>query len=165
MSLNSGEQIQNDYTDFDVPLLLVAVLNGAAIFLADLVRSISRPVEYDFVAFSSYQDGIETSGVVHRLKDHTVSPEGKNVIIVEDILDTGFTLQQSLLRETLAEQGALSVNICILLDKPSHRRMHIPVAYTGFTIPDHFVVGYGMDYANQYRALPYIGALSFDTEL
>ncbi len=157
-----GSEIENDYSDHETPLLLVAVLNGAAIFLADLVRSITRPLEFDFVAFSSYQAGTKSSGVVKRLKDIAVSPAGKHVIIIEDILDTGITLDQSFLRETLSEHGALSVAICVLLDKPSKRRVQVPIKYTGFTIPDEFVVGYGMDYANQYRALPYVGTVSFE---
>ncbi len=155
-------QIENDFCDEKFPLLLVGVLNGAAIFLADLVRAIHRPVEYDFVAFSSYQSGTETSGVVHRLKELSISPAAKNVILIEDILDTGVTLRKSGILESLAEQRALSVHVCVLLDKPSRRRVDITADYVGFTIPDQFVVGYGMDFDQRYRSLPYIGIAAFD---
>nr|WP_044948781.1 hypoxanthine phosphoribosyltransferase [Chthonomonas calidirosea] len=152
-----GKQITEDYRDVHRPLLLVGVLKGAAIFLADLVRSISRPVEFDFVAISSYGKATHTSGEVRILKDLDASVAGKDVIIVEDILDTGLTLRFSYLMENIRNRHAASVSVCVLLDKPSRRRVPIEVRYCGFRIDNHFVVGYGMDYAEQYRNLPYIG--------
>jgi hypoxanthine phosphoribosyltransferase len=152
-----GNQITEDYRDVHRPLLLVGVLKGAAIFLADLVRNIARPVEFDFVAISSYGKATHTSGEVRILKDLDASVAGKDVIIVEDILDTGLTLRFSYLMENIRNRHAASVCVCVLLDKPSRRQVPIEVRYCGFQIDNHFVVGYGMDYAEQYRNLPYIG--------
>ncbi|MCX6378764.1 MAG: hypoxanthine phosphoribosyltransferase [Armatimonadetes bacterium] len=154
-----GAQITSDYPDASEPLLLVGVLKGAALFLADLARSIGRPLEFDFVALSSYSGATETSGEVRVIKDLDISITGKHVIIVEDILDTGLTLRFSYLVESLLARHAKSVRICVLLDKPSRRRVDVPVDYCGFQIEDKFVVGYGMDYAEQYRNLPYIGVV------
>lgn len=156
-----GAQITADYPNHDEPLLLVGVLKGAAIFIADLVRSIDRPVEYDFVALASYGAATESSGEVRILKDLDASALGKHVLIVEDILDTGMTLRFSYLIENLIARHALSVKVCILLDKPARRKVEVPVDYRGFEIADRFVVGYGMDYAERYRNLRYIGVVSF----
>lgn len=155
-----GAAITQDYPDPREPLLLVGVLKGAALFLADLVRAINRPVEFDFVAVSSYGAATRTSGEVRLLKDLEAAVAGKHVIIVEDILDTGLTLRFSYLIETLRARHAASVKICVLLDKPARRRVEVPVDYQGFQIEDKFVIGYGMDYAEHYRNLRYIGVLS-----
>ncbi len=160
-----GEAIQRDYPNADEPLLLVGVLKGATLFLADLVRCIDRrPVEFDFVAISSYGAATQTSGEVRILKDLDASVAGKHVLIVEDIIDTGLTLRFSYLIESLRARHARSVGVCVLLDKPSRRRVEVPVSYRGFEIPDRFVIGYGMDYAENYRSLRYIGILTFDTD-
>src|SRR6266567_554661 len=152
-----GAQISKDYPDHNEPLLLVGVLKGAALFLADLVRAIDRPLEFDFVAIASYGAATRSSGEVRVLKDLESAVSGKHVIIVEDILDTGLTLRFSYLIESLKARQAASVKVCVLLDKPARRRVEVPVDYRGFVIEDRFVVGYGMDYAETYRNLPYIG--------
>lgn len=152
-----GQQIASDYPDHAEPLLLVGVLKGAALFLADLVRAVDRPLEFDFVAIASYGAATRSSGEVRVLKDLESAVSGKHVIIVEDILDTGLTLRFSYLIESLKARQAASVKVCVLLDKPSRRRVEVPVDYRGFVIDDRFVVGYGMDYAETYRNLPYIG--------
>ncbi len=152
-----GEAITRDYPNFAEPLLLVGVLKGAALFLADLVRCIDRPVEYDFVAISSYGAATHTSGEVRILKDLDASVADKHVLIVEDILDTGLTLRFSYLLESLRARQAKSVGVCVLLDKPARRRVEVKVDYRGFEIEDKFVVGYGMDYHEQYRQLRFIG--------
>ena len=159
-----GAAIGRDYPNPAEPLLLVGVLKGAALFLADLIRCISRPVEFDFVAISSYGAATHTSGDVRILKDLDASVAGKHVIIVEDIIDTGLTLRFSRLTQSLQARQALSVEVCVLLDKPSRRRVDVPVKYRGFEIPDRFVIGYGMDYAEQYRGLRYVGVLTLDAE-
>ena len=156
-----GAAITRDYPDAHEPLLFVGVLKGAALFLADLVRAVDRPVEFDFVAVSSYGAATETSGEVRVLKDLEASVAGKHVVIIEDILDTGLTLRFSYLIETLRARNARSVKVCVLLDKPARRKVDIPVDYCGFQIEDKFVVGYGMDYAEYYRNLPYIGIVQF----
>ncbi len=155
-----GEAIGRDFPDPTEPLLLVGVLKGAALFLADLVRCIDRPVEFDFVAISSYGAATQTSGEVRILKDLDASVAGKHVLIVEDIIDTGLTLRFSYLIESLRARHARSVGVCVLLDKPSRRRVEVAVNYRGFEIPDRFVIGYGMDYAENYRSLRYIGILT-----
>lgn len=152
-----GKQITNDYQDRS--LLLVAVLKGSAIFLADLLRAIDIPVDYDFVAVSSYGSNTQTSGVVRLLKDVDSGIKGKDVIIVEDIVDTGWTLRLSYLIENMLARGAASVKICALLDKPCRRKVDIGIDYRGFEIEDHFVIGYGLDYQGKYRNLPYVGIL------
>ncbi len=156
--------ISDDYPDPTQPLLLIGVLKGAAIFLADLIRKIERPVEFDFVAVSSYGAATQSSGEVRVLKDLEAPVAGKDVLIVEDILDTGLTLRFSYLVETLRARHARSVTVCVLLDKPSRRRVEIEIGYRGFVIPDQFVVGYGMDYAERYRNLPYVGVVNFTGE-
>lgn len=155
-----GVQIAADYPDPSEPLLLIGVLKGATLFLSDLARCIERPLEFDFVALSSYAGATETTGDVRLLKDVEASVEGKSVVIVEDILDTGLTLSRSRLAESLMERKAKSVKLCVLLDKPSRRRVEVVPDYCGFQIEDKFVVGYGMDYAECCRNLPYIGALA-----
>ena len=152
-----GAQISQDYAGKD--LMLVCILKGANIFLADLCRQITLPLSYDFVAVSSYGADTKSSGVVRILKDLDESVESKHVLVVEDIVDTGLTLRLSYLLENLRSRRAASVKICTLLDKPSRRRVEVPVDYCGFTVEDRFVVGYGLDYAGLYRNLPYIGVL------
>ena len=156
-----GAQITADYPNRDEPLLLVGVLKGAALFLADLARAIDRPAEFDFVALASYGAATESSGEVRILKDLDAAVLGKHVIIVEDILDTGMTLRFSYLIENLIARHARSVKVCVLLDKPARRKVDVPVDYRGFEIEDKFVVGFGMDYAELYRNLRYIGVVSF----
>jgi len=138
-------------------LHLVCVLKGAFLFLADLVRAIDMPVTLDFMALSSYAKGTTSSGEVRLLKDLDSALEGRHVIVVEDIVDTGLTLHY--LQEILAARGPKSVRTACLLSKPSRRKIDVRVEYIGFTIEDHFVVGYGLDYAEQHRNLPHIAIL------
>ena len=152
-----GAQISADYAGKE--LMLVCILKGANIFLADLLRQITVPVSYDFVAVSSYGADTKSSGVVRILKDLDESVESKHVLVVEDIVDTGLTLRLSYLLENLRSRRAASVKVCTLLDKPSRRRMDVPVDYYGFKVEDQFVVGYGLDYVGKYRGLPYVGVL------
>lgn len=150
-----GAQISLDYQGLD--LLLVGVLRGVAVFMGDLVRAITVPLEVDFIAISSYGTSTRSSGVVRLLKDLDENVTGRHVLVVEDIIDTGLTL--SYLMRTLLERRPASLEICTLLDKPARRLVDVPVKYSGFTIPDKFVVGYGLDYAQKYRNLPFIGVL------
>lgn len=150
-----GKQISKDYEDKD--LLLVAVLKGSVIFMADLMRAISVPLNIDFMSVSSYGGGTKTSGVVKILKDLDHDISGKDVLIVEDILDSGMTL--SYLKAILEQRNVRSIRIATLLDKPERRIADVKADYFCFTVPDEFVVGYGLDYAQQYRHLPYIGVL------
>ena len=152
-----GEQISRDYEGKE--LLLVGILKGAFVFLSDLVRNISIPVSVDFVALSSYGDGTSSSGIVKVTKDLDVSVEGRHVLIIEDIVDTGWTLKMSYLAENLRAGKAASVRVCTLLDKPSRRQVDIELDYVGFVIPNKFVVGYGLDFNGLYRNLPFIGVL------
>jgi len=152
-----GAEITRNYEG--KPLLLVGILKGAAVFLADLVRTIELPLEYDFVAISSYGADTRSSGVVRLLKDLEAGIGGQHVIVVEDIVDTGWTLRLSYIAENMKARGAAGVEICTLLDKPSRREVEVGIDYRGFVIDDHFVVGYGLDYRGQYRNLPYIGIL------
>ena len=149
-----GRQISEDYRGKD--LLVVGVLNGAAIFLSDLVRAIDFPCQLDFVGASSYGDTAE-SGTLTMTKAPSVSPKGKSVLLVEDILDTGRTLQR--LVDYYRELGAEDVRICVMLDKPEAHRVPIQAEYVGAEVGDAFIVGYGLDYAQRYRNLPYIGIL------
>lgn len=142
-----GGQISRDYGDNK--LLVVGILKGAVIFMADLVRQLTVPVELDFMAVSSYGKASKSSGVVRILKDLEHNIEGSHVLIVEDIVDTGLTLKY--LKENLETRGPASLKICTLLDKPSRRKVEVKVDYNGFTIPDEFVVGYGLDYREKYR--------------
>jgi hypoxanthine phosphoribosyltransferase len=150
-----GKKISQDYQGKD--LLLIGVLKGAFIFLADLVRSIDLPIALDFVAVSSYGHSTETTGVVRIIKDVDYPVTGKHILLVEDIVDSGLTLRY--LAQVLAEQKPASLKICALLDKPERRKVSLDVDYVGFSIPNEFVVGYGLDYNGQYRNLPFVGAL------
>jgi len=150
-----AEAINRDYAGKD--LVMISVLRGSVIFTADLVRKITLPLTMDFLAVSSYGAGTTSSGQVRILKDLSDNVEGKHIIIVEDILDTGNTL--AYLSNMLAAREPASVKICTLLDKPSRRTAHITADYVGFEVPDAFVVGYGLDYDERYRNLPYIGIL------
>ena len=138
-------------------LHLVCVLKGAFVFLADLVRALSVPSTLDFMAVSSYAKGTTTTGEVRLLKDLDMALDGRHVVIVEDIVDTGLTL--TYLQEILRARGPKTLRTACLLSKPSRRKVNVPVEYIGFTIEDRFVVGYGLDYAGQHRNLPYIGVL------
>ena len=148
-------KVDADYADKD--LLLVGVLKGAVMVVADFVRALSIPVQMDWMAVSSYGSSTKSSGVVRILKDLDKPINGKDVLIIEDIVDSGMTL--SFLKENLLSRGAASLHIATLLDKPERRRVPLHVDYFGFTIPDEFVVGYGLDYAEKYRNLPDIGVL------
>lgn len=157
-----GSQISSDYAGKD--LLLVGILKGAFVFLADLIRAISIPLTVDFVAISSYGASTRTSGVVRILKDLEQSVEGKHVLLVEDIIDTGLTLKLSYIVENLRARKAASVRICTLLDKPSRRETEISAEYVGFVVPDKFVIGYGLDCDGLYRNLPFVGVLRGSNE-
>ena len=150
-----GKKITEDYRDKD--LLLICVLKGAVVFVSDLMKRIDLPVEVDFMAVSSYGSDTKSSGVVRILKDLNKGIEGKHVLIVEDIIDSGLTL--SYLIENLKARGPESVEICTILDKPERRKTNINIKYRGFQVPDEFVVGYGLDYAEKYRNLPYVAVL------
>lgn len=150
-----GVKITEDYKDKD--LLLVCVLKGAVIFVSDLMRQIDTALDIDFMAISSYGTNTQSSGVVRILKDLNTSIEGRHILIVEDIIDSGLTL--SYLVENLKSRGPESVEICTILDKPDRRKIDLSIKYTGFKIPDEFVVGYGLDFAEKYRNLPYIAVL------
>lgn len=150
-----GAQITKDYADKN--LLVVGILKGAIVFLADLLRSIELKLRLDFMAVSSYGDAVESSGVVRILKDLEQSLEGKDVLIVEDIVDSGLTLKY--LVQNLSSRRPNSLRVCTFLSKPARRVTDVQVDYVGFEIPDQFVVGYGLDYAERYRNLPYIGVL------
>ncbi|HQD39063.1 MAG: hypoxanthine phosphoribosyltransferase [Firmicutes bacterium] len=150
-----GAQITKDYKGKD--LLAVCILKGSVIFFADLLRAIDLPLETDFVAISSYGHSTSSSGVVRLLKDLDQNIQGRNVLVVEDIIDSGLTLKYLL--DNLSSRKPASLAVCTLLDKPERRMVDIDLAYNGFSIPDKFVVGYGLDYAEKYRNLPYIGVL------
>jgi hypoxanthine phosphoribosyltransferase len=150
-----GEEISGDYTGRD--LLLIGVLKGAVFFMADLMRNLTIPCEIDFMAISSYGDSTDSSGVVRILKDLDINIEGRDVLIVEDIIDSGLTL--SYLLRNLEARGPASLEICSLLTKPERREADVPVRYIGFEIPNRFVIGYGLDFAERYRNLPYVGIL------
>lgn len=150
-----GEQITRDYEGKD--LLVVGILNGAIVFCTDLMRQIDRQINIDFMSVSSYGEGTVSSGKVKVMKDLNGSIKGRNVLIVDDILDTGKTMLH--LVDMLQQREPASLKICVLLDKPARREEDIYADYVGYTIPDAFVVGYGLDYAEKYRNLPYIGVL------
>ena len=150
-----GNQLYDEFHDRNP--LFVGVLNGCFLFMADLVRATQCKSEVEFIGLSSYQNATKSSGVVRILKDLDKPINGKDVLIIEDIVDSGMTL--SFLKENLLSRGAASLHIATLLDKPERRRVPLHVDYFGFTIPDEFVVGYGLDYAEKYRNLPDIGVL------
>ena len=150
-----GGKITADYKNSN--LMLVTVLKGAVVFLADLMRQIDVPAEIDFMVVSSYGSGVKSSGVVKIVKDLDVPLAGKDILIVEDILDSGLTL--SYIKELLESRGPRSIRIATLLDKPSRRKVDLQADYIGFSVPDEFVIGYGLDYDEKSRNLPYIGIL------
>ena len=150
-----GEQVEADYRGKE--LLMIGVLKGALMFMVDLARKVDLPLELDFMAVSSYGTGTESSGVVRIIKDLDINIEGRDVLIVEDIVDTGLTL--SYMREILLARNPASLRICCLLDKREARKTDVPLDYIGFAIPSRFVVGYGLDYAEIYRNLPFVGVL------
>lgn len=152
---NMGRQISKDYEGKN--LVLVSVLKGSLVFMADLMRAITVPCSIDFLSVSSYGSGTVTSGEVRILKDLDGSLEGKDLLVVEDILDSGVTL--SYLLKTLSARNPASVRLCTFLDKPERRRVDIHADYVGASVPDAFIVGYGLDYAEKYRNVPYIGVL------
>src|SRR4051795_1666805 len=155
-----GEAVTAAYVERD--LLLIGVLKGAVFFLADLMRQISIPCEVDFMAVSSYGSATDSSGVVRILKDLDTPIEGRDVLIVEDIVDSGLTLQY-LLRSLQARNPA-TLEVCALLTKPSRRKVELPARYIGFEIPDRFAIGYGLDYAERHRTLPSVAALTLDPD-
>jgi len=150
-----GEEISSDYARRE--LLLVGVLKGAVFFLADLMRHLTIPCEIDFMAISSYGASTDSSGVVRILKDLDINIEGSHVLVVEDIIDSGLTL--SYLMRNLEARNPASLEICALLTKPERREIDVPVKYVGFEIENRFVIGYGLDFAERYRNLPYVGVL------
>ena len=152
-----GAQITADYAGREQPLVVVSVLRGAAIFMADLVREIELPVEMDFMAVSSYGAAAKSSGTVTIVKDLQTPVEGRDILIAEDILDSGLTMKY--LIDMLAARGAASIEVAAFLNKLDAHKVEIDCKYTGFECPDGFIVGYGLDYAQAYRNLPYIGIL------
>ncbi len=150
-----GLEISRDYEGRE--LLLVGVLKGAVFFISDLMRALQVPCEVDFMAVASYGDATSSSGVVRILKDLDRPIEGRDVLLVEDIVDSGLTL--SYLLRTLRARAPASLEVCALLTKPGRRKIDLPIRYVGFEIPDRFVVGYGLDYRERYRNLPYVAAL------
>ena len=150
-----GKEISRDYRGKN--LLLVSVLKGSVVFMADLMRSIDIPARIDFMATSSYGSGVKTSGVVKIVKDLDIELEGYDIVIVEDILDSGKTL--SYLLDILQSRGPRSIRICTLFDKPERSEVDVQATYTGAEIPDAFIVGYGLDYDEKYRNLPFVGIL------
>ena len=150
-----GAEVSADYEGRD--LLLIGVLKGAVFFMADLMRHLTVTCEVDFMAISSYGDATDSSGIVRILKDLDINIEGREVLVVEDIIDSGLTL--SYLIRNLESREPASLEVCALLTKPSRREIDVPVRYVGFEIPNKFVVGYGLDFAERYRNLPYVGVL------
>ncbi len=150
-----GAQISKDYEGKN--LLVVGILKGSVIFMADLLREITIPCEIDFMSVSSYGNGVKSSGVVKIVKDLDINLEGKDILIVEDILDSGKTLHH--LRELLSSRNPKSFKICTLLDKPERREADISADYSGFSVPNEFVVGYGLDFNEEYRNIPFVGVL------
>jgi hypoxanthine phosphoribosyltransferase len=150
-----GKQISEDYKD--KKLVLVSVLKGGVVFLSDLMREITCDCQIDFMSVSSYS-GTKTTGVVKFKKDMDVDPDGRDILIVEDILDSGITL--SYLKKVIEGRNAASVKVCTFLDKPANRQTDITADYVGAEVPDEFIIGYGLDYNEKYRNLPYVGVLS-----
>ncbi len=153
-----GAEISADYEGRD--LLLIGVLKGAVFFMADLMRKLTIPCEVDFMAISSYGASTDSSGVVRILKDLDINIEGRHVLVVEDIIDSGLTL--SYLMRNLESREPATLEVCALLTKPDRREIDVPVRYVGFEIPNRFVIGYGLDFAERYRNLPYVAVLSDD---
>lgn len=153
-----GQQINEHYRFSGSEMVLVGLLRGSFMFMADLCRAIEIPHEVDFMTTSSYGNGTSSTRDVKILKDLDEDIRGKDVLIVEDIIDSGNTLSK--VREIFSLRGPKSLAICTLLDKPSRREVDVPVEYVGFAIPDEFVVGYGIDYAQRYRHLPYVGKVA-----
>ena len=153
-----GAEISADYEGRD--LLLVGVLKGAIFFISDLMRELTVPCEVDFMAISSYGAQTDSSGVVRILKDLDINIEGRHVLVVEDIIDSGLTL--SYLMRNLESRAPASLEVCALMTKPERREIHVDVRYTGFEIPNRFVIGYGLDFAERYRNLPYVAVLHAD---
>jgi hypoxanthine phosphoribosyltransferase len=153
-----GQEISKEYEGRD--LLLVGVLKGAVFFMADLMRELSVPCEIDFMAISSYGASTDSSGVVRILKDLDANISGRDVLVVEDIIDSGLTL--SYLMRSLKARKPASLEICALLTKPERREIDVPVRFVGFEIPNKFVIGYGLDFAERYRNLPYVAVLHPD---
>lgn len=153
-----GEQISRDYAEREIHM--ICVLKGGSFFMCELAKRITVPVTLDFMSVSSYGSDTKSSGVVKIVKDLDESIQGKDVLVVEDIVDSGRTL--SYLMEMLRDRNPKSLHLCTLLDKPDRRVVNVNVDYTGFQIPDAFVVGYGLDYDQKYRNLPYIGVVEFD---
>jgi hypoxanthine phosphoribosyltransferase len=151
-----GAEISRDYEGRD--LIMIGVLRGAVLFLADLMRELTVPCEIDFMAVSSYGSETDSSGVVRILKDLDSSIEGRNALIVEDIIDSGLTLQY--LMRNLRARNPASVEVCALLTKPERRRVELPIRYVGFEIPNRYVIGYGLDYAQRYRNLDFVAVLN-----
>jgi hypoxanthine phosphoribosyltransferase len=151
-----GREISADYAGRD--LVLVGVLKGAVFFLSDLMRHLDVPCEVDFMAVASYGSSTDSSGVVRILKDLDTSIEGRDVLIVEDIVDSGLTL--SYLLRTMRARNPESLEVCALLTKPERRKVELPIRYTGFEIPNRFVIGYGLDYAEKHRNLPFVAVLN-----
>jgi hypoxanthine phosphoribosyltransferase len=150
-----GEVISRDYSGKNP--VVIGILKGSLIFMADLIRRLTIPLSIDYVAVSSYGRSTDSSGVVRIVKDLDEPIEGRHVLVVEDIVDTGLTLRYLL--DNLQSRGPLSIAVCVFLDKPSRRKVDIVPDYCGFEIPDEFVVGYGLDYAENYRNMPFIGVL------
>jgi len=153
-----GAEISADYAGRD--LLLIGVLKGAVFFMADLMRKLTIPCEVDFMAISSYGASTDSSGVVRILKDLDINIEGRHVLVVEDIIDSGLTL--SYLMRNLESREPATLEVCALLTKPDRREIDVPVRYVGFEIPNRFVIGYGLDFGERYRNLPYVAVLSDD---
>jgi hypoxanthine phosphoribosyltransferase len=156
-----GEEISRDYAGRS--LLLVGVLKGAVLFVSDLMRCIHTPVEIDFMAVASYGSATDSSGVVRILKDLDASIEGRDVLIVEDIVDSGLTLQY--LMRNLGSRNPRTLEVCALLTKPQRRKVDLPTRYVGFEIPDRFVVGYGLDHSEHHRNLPFVAVLEGDGDV
>ncbi|MBI9097117.1 MAG: hypoxanthine phosphoribosyltransferase [Spirochaetaceae bacterium] len=154
-----GAQIEKDYAEVQ-EVILVGLLRGSTVFLADLAREIDLDAKFDFMVVSSYGNSMSSSREVKIKKDMEEDINGRHVIIVEDIIDTGYTLEK--VREYLLLREPASLKICTLLDKPDRREVEVPVDYTGYSIPDVFVIGYGIDYAQRHRNLPYVGKVVMD---
>ena len=150
-----GEMISSDYSGREI--VVIGILKGAWIFMADIVREMSMPVSCDFLGVSSYHDSTVSSEEVKLVSDIRVPVGGRDILLIDDIIDTGFSIK--FIKEYLQSKGPSSIKLCVLLDKPSRRKVDITVDYRGFTIPDRFVVGYGLDCGERYRNLPYIAAL------